>query len=211
MLPFFSKHKKLIITIFRILYALCVVYLVAGTYLYLTNEEWIAPLYDWSLTFAHAAVITFILILIPGMLGRFRIRIQSSFILTIFRRQIGIVMFLFAFIHFYFASFLYRVSAEGQLLSPLPLVQLVAVIALFFLFFLFLTSNNLSEKLLGTKWKWLHRSVYIIMWLLFAHTALHEIDIWTVLLGTTAVLETISLIYDWILSKKMSGKGDLVL
>ena len=198
MLQLAIQYKKLIIGLFTFLYGLIVLYIITGTYLFFTNEEWIAQFFEWSLVFAHAAVITFIVVLLPGIMGRLKIRIQSTFVLTTFRRQLGILMFLFSFTHFYFAEFLFRGSGMTPFLSPLPLFKLFSLVALFFLFLLFLTSNNTAVRILGPRWKRLHQLVYIIVWLLFAHVALQRTSIWSVLLGITALAETLSLVIDFV-------------
>ena len=57
------------------------------------------------------------------------------------------------------------------------------------------TSNDRSVRLLRRRWKWLHRAVYLVAVLAFAHWILTAFDPWPGVwhLGVLAVLEGIRL------------------
>jgi DMSO/TMAO reductase YedYZ heme-binding membrane subunit len=123
------------------------------------------------------AIYVFWLIAIAGILQRFKVTgflktIQNVLISN--RRQLGIIMFVFAFTHYMwskgFSIILYGIP------SSIPLFQIFGFIALVLSFPLLLTSNNYSVKKLGKFWKVLHKLVYPVMFLLILHTSMQGAD-----------------------------------
>lgn len=96
-----------------------------------------------------------ILLWIPIPFRLFGINIFRT--LTGFRKELGIVMGVFAFPHF--VSMIPMLSLYFEMS---PIVAFCGFWAQILTFVLLLTSNNFSQKLLGKKWKRLHRSVYLI-------------------------------------------------
>lgn len=150
--------------------------------------------YDLGRKFGQYAIFSLLLAILPGILGRFGIRIPITLTLTFFRRQLGILTFIFAFSHFYFISLLPSI-ALNMFPPQFVLFTTFGLLALTFLFLLFITSNNFSVIKLGPWWKRLHRSVYIVLWLILLHTAMQRWSIYAILIGIFAALEVASLLY----------------
>lgn len=88
--------------------------------------------------------------------------------LTRYRRAIGVASFGYAALHT--GVYLERKWGAGLILKEGLSSDLAAgwvVLAVFLL--LALTSNNTSTRLLGPRWKFLHRSVYLAVALTFVH------------------------------------------
>lgn len=148
--------------------------------------------YPLGVAMGKAAVVLFVLTLIPGMMKRFGITHKLLALLMIFRRYIGIAMYISALSHFGL------VKAVPALSSKLPF-QLTAFefwgsLALFTLLFLFITSNDFSVGRLGIWWYRIHRLIYLSMWFILFHVGLQRLSIWTVLMGIVVFLMLISFI-----------------
>ena len=177
------------------MYAAILLVLAAGVYVYYTNEPLFQTFYDTGVAFGRAALVLLGIVVLPGILGRFGIEIKITRIITLFRRQLGITVFLLAFVHYQLVRALLYYTGKLDFSSSRPLFENFGFYGLMFLFFLFLTSNNFSVKKLGKWWRRLHRFVYLILWLVVLHTVLQGISIWSVLILVFAVLEIASLIY----------------
>lgn len=92
-------------------------------------------------------------------------------LLTI-RRGMGIAMGMSWLTHG--LGFFYQYPSEiGQSYIWSPTGMLVyGLIALFFTILLLLTSNNISVRVMGKKWKWLHKTVIILFYATCIHVAL---------------------------------------
>ena len=116
----------------------------------------------------------FLVTLIPGIVSRFEIKETVATIgQTLFfaRTQLGISMFLAAFLHY--ILFIKNLMALGKF-PPTEFMPFLPAgfLALFISFILFLTSNQQSKKLLKKNWFRLHKATYLILFLVFAHVAL---------------------------------------
>ena len=192
--PLAVKSPK-IIKNFKYVYGAILGVLILGGYFIFTSH----PL---SITFmttvgknlGRVALVLLGVVVLPGILGRFQIEIPITRTITLFRRQLGITVFLLALTHYELVRGILILS--GQIpLFPRPLFEMLGTFSLFLLFFMFLTSNNFSVKKLGRWWKRLHRIVYLIIWLLVLHTTLQRISVWSVFIFIFATLEVISWIY----------------
>jgi DMSO/TMAO reductase YedYZ heme-binding membrane subunit len=88
------------------------------------------------------------------------------------RRGIGITMGMAALTHG--IGFFYQYPSQvGQsyIWSPTG-IYLYGIIALFFTILLLVTSNNISVRFMGRKWKWLHKTVIILFYATCIHVAL---------------------------------------
>lgn len=147
--------------------------------------------------FGKAALTLLGIVVLPGILGRFDIQIPITRVITLFRRQLGILTFLLAFTHYQHVRF-----APKGLKFDLALFEVFGILALSLMALLFLTSNNLSVAKMGKWWKRLHRLIYVILWLVVLHTALQSSK-WTALIGVFAALEIISLGYSYLKKGKI--------
>lgn len=163
--------------------------------------------YSWILSDIGArvgqiAVFLFCLTLLPGIIRRLGLAtplLQPIVsLLTLFRRHIGITMFLTAFVHQIFNSTVQNLLFFHSLLPPngFPTFVLLGLIAWLLLVPVWLTSNDTSQRFLGKKWKTLQRLTYISIWFIFAHVALQGESL-AIILAITAILEVLSWINVW--------------
>lgn len=168
------------------------------------------------------AIILFLVTLLPGIFNRLNWRTQwlknPLLLITLFRRHLGIMMFLLVFIHLSFVQTVptfvrYIMTQSVGLNAPLlPLEKLIllpsALSALPSVFVIFgmigwllllpvwLTSNDYSMKKLGKNWKKIQRLTYLAIWLIFLHVAWqkHILAIPIVIVG---LLEVASWVVFW--------------
>ena len=198
----FAKKSVQIIPKFKYLYLFIIIYIFAGTHSIVSGNNLAVYFQLSGKKFGQLALILLGTVVTPGILGRFGVEIKLTIIITLFRRQLGITVFLLAFTHYFFVRLLPRLQGQIPWKPPYPIFELMGMSAFFILFLMFLTSNNFSKKKLGRWWKILHRFVYLAIWLLVFHTGLQRISIWTFFIFTFAVLEVVSWIYYWNLKKK---------
>jgi len=143
---------------------------------------------------AKLAVLAFFGTTYPGILGRFGIKNPIITLGMMFRREVGIASFFFALGH----ALLFYVIPKlvfGISLFQFLVFELFGIIAFLMLTLLYVTSNKYGRQILGPWWKKLHSLVYVIYWLIFAHVVLQGISLTSILIGFSAVLEVLSLIY----------------
>ena len=117
--------------------------------------------------------------------------------MTLFRRHLGILMYLTMFVHMSWTTTLPLISLFGYDPSNYPMLatfQLVGVATALVLLPLFLTSNDLAVKKLGPWWKRIHTLTYIAMFLIFTHVALIEKSKWIVVMAVTIM----AWVFSWI-------------
>lgn len=183
-------RKNVIIQGFKVFYLILLILLcVGGRSIYYQDKNF-AFFYAIGISCGRIALIFFILALIPGITSRFGLKHKLLSLLRIFRRYIGISMYLFVIIHSSFVKFL-TILALKQIL-PFLLFELFGLSAFIVLFFLFITSNDFSVNHLGIWWYRLHRLIYLAMWLIFFHVALQRLSIWSVLFGVTLCFQVLS-------------------
>ena len=86
------------------------------------------------------------------------------------RRALGIAMGMTALTHG-LGSYYYSLAHTWGFLVDPKMPYFYGGIAVIFSTLLLITSNNSSVALLGPKWKWLHRCVYIIFYMVCVHVA----------------------------------------
>ena len=149
--------------------------------------------YEIAILSGKTALVFFAILLSPGIFKRFEVRNRILGLIMIFRRQLGISMFLFVAIHGLTVSLLPRI--KNAALLEFSVFELFGLSAFILLFFLFLSSNDISQAKLGKWWYLLHRLVYIIMWLILIHVAIQRISLWTALASVLVVSEMAGIIY----------------
>ena len=122
----------------------------------------------------------------------------------IFRRYLGISMYLFAIIHTGFVRYVLAIDHPASLLH-LATFELFGTAASIMLFSLFITSNDLSVEKLGSWWHKIHNLMYLIVWFIFLHVALQRLSIWTLLIGATSLAQVASF---WYAKKSRSAVVD---
>ena len=197
-----AVNKSRVLIGFRIGYSLILVLLGIFFYYNLIKINLI-EMYMTGIWAGRSAIVIFSFVLLPGILKRFGLQWQIRSILMLFRRQLGVLTYGLIFLHY--ASILLFPVLTGRIkINPLlvPQFQLFGLSALYLLTPLFLTSNDWSTKYLGKWWGRLHKLVYVVAWLIFGHVAFQSNMLYSSIIGITATLELISLIYSYYLSKK---------
>jgi sulfoxide reductase heme-binding subunit YedZ len=160
-------------------------------------------LFEYGSLLGEAALILYCITLVPGIITRLQwfptLTRPIGSIIMLFRRHFGILMFITAFWHMTFTTYIpyyamYNFNPPG--LPTLATYQMMGMIAWLLLFPLWLTSNDFSQKKLGKYWKILHKLTYLSMMFIFVHVALQEAS-WMYVIGTFIVLEVISWILAW--------------
>jgi DMSO/TMAO reductase YedYZ heme-binding membrane subunit len=192
------KNKRYYFWLFRVNYSLILLFIGAVAYSYFQKDDAMnVALYPYAVNFGRIAIILLGIIILPGILGRLGVAWQATRVITYFRRQLGITVFLFALAH-YLTLYNFPVFLGGvPPVIPPPLFIGVALIAFTILTLMYVTSNNWSMAKLGKWWKRLHRLIYIVLWLLVLHTGLQRISIWSVMIFVFATLEVVSLLVDF--------------
>jgi sulfoxide reductase heme-binding subunit YedZ len=111
------------------------------------------------------------------------------------RRYIGVAVFGYALLHT--VAYLERQATFTAILEDAAeLALMTGWIALLVMLALAVTSNDTAVRRLGTRWKWLHRTVYLAAALTLAHWVLTAFDPTAayVHLGILAALEAIRLV-----------------
>lgn len=188
------QQKTLINWLFLVFEAGLLVCEVIAAWAFLTQND--LYMWWWMLggKFGILSVCLYILTLLPGIMTRLKLLPAVSSSLMLFRRHLGISMFLSAFVH-------------SSLTTSLPILglglplrftdhQLLGMGSIAVLFPLWLTSNDLSKKYLGTKWKLLHKLTYLALALIFAHVALVSLKI-AVVLAAVGAAEMLSWLVYW--------------
>lgn len=197
----FAKKSRLIVTLFHLFYYFLILFYLISAYFILTDRQYYDFFYQLGKHFGQFALALFGLVVLPGILGRFKIEIKLTRLITLFRRQLGITVFIFAFIHYSFVRLLPQIAGILPFRIFATLFETLGTLALFILFWLFLTSNNFSMKKLGKWWKRLHRFVCLTVCVLVFHTTLNKISIWTIGITTMAILEVGSFVWEYIKKK----------
>lgn len=197
------RNKKYVIGFFVTLYSLIILSTLAGAYPIFTKQESGLFFYSLAVWYGRAALFMLSLTVLPGIFGRFRIKIPLSYVITRYRRQFGILVFLLAFAHYSVVNLFPQLSGMYPfILFPQYTFMQSGFVALCLLLLLFLTSNQWSVLNLKKWWKRLHRVIYVILWLVFLHVFLqNKTSFWTVWIGIIAVLEVLSLIYYYLIKK----------
>lgn len=204
LLPLIIKNKPTITLIFWAIWLSTVIILVGGVSLAFLNHEWLLLLYNLGKKFGEAAMIFYLVGLYPGILKRIELLTSLRVAAALFKRHLGVTMFLFSFNHYMFTTLLTSLVLGGiPTLSPHAVFGFFALIVLFPLW---LTSNNWAQMKMGKFWKMLHRLTYVALCLLFMHVALQQSK-WLLPVAITLVLE----IYSWLVAwKRKSSQNQVV-
>lgn len=187
-------HKREVLKGFRFIYLLVILGLV-GVAISSYFELFTPQIYPLGVMFGQLAAFLFCLCLTPGIARRFGVSNNFFTILMLFRRQIGVLMFAFSFLHYAILRLFPVLFGGREIPQFIPVYEILGAASLYALIPLWLTSNDLSVKFLKGWWRRLHSLIYFIVWLIFGHVALQGFSPATVLLGLYAILEIWSLTY----------------
>lgn len=166
-------------------------------------------LMDLGRTMGGYALYLLWITMLPGILKRFQVQgllLDIQIILMGVRRQLGILVFLFASAHYIWQRLFLYLDQGIPSLSMIPSFELLGMTALFLLSFLYFTSNDFSVRKLGKHWGRIHALVYIIVWIIALHVSLmsqeHFIKhgIPTIVVG---LLQIASYAYKWSMQKRI--------
>ncbi len=188
------KKRSRIIFGFKLIYIFLLSLLFIGGWSIYSADKKFIFFYSLGLTLGRIAILVYILTTLPGITRRFGINHRFIQILMIFRRYLGICVFMLITIHFMWVRGI-DILFKQIIIVPTPVFQLMGTGAYLLLMPMFLTSNDFSVKNLGKWWQIIHNATYIIIWLIFMHVAFQRISIWSFLVGTTAVLQVSSHLY----------------
>ncbi len=198
-----ARKSQLVLKLFPLVYVGFIVAMMVGAYVNLAHSFLFETFYRLGKLCGEAALGLLGVVIVPGILGRLKIEIRISRVITLFRRQLGITVFLLALSHYMLLRLL--PIAAGIFPFSLPVgFEVFGSIALFVLFALFVTSNNYSMRKLGLWWKRLHRFVYIAVGVLALHTIFQKISPWSIFIGTLFILEIISWGVYWFRQKSLN-------
>lgn len=188
------KKREPIITFFKLYYIfLSAVLIFGGVSIYSQNDSslWF---YSLGVNSGRAALIFYILTTIPGITRRFGIRHKLISTLMIFRRYIGISVYMHVLIHFSFVRGIYNFFINQNFLD-FSFFEKFGFASLILLTPLFVSSNDWSVKYLRIWWDRIHKLTYIIIFLILTHVVLQRISFWSVLLGMTLILQVASFVW----------------
>ncbi|RJR15070.1 hypothetical protein C4579_03315 [Candidatus Microgenomates bacterium] len=187
-----ARNRAKIIFLFKILYVFLSAFLLIGIWGLYTKADWSLFFLLQAVRFGEVGLILYCATLIPGIFRRFRIRHPLIQIIMLFRRYIGITVFLCISVHYWFQRGV-LVLQSGRL-EFFAQFELFGYFAYLLLFSLFVTSNDWSTKHLRKWWDYIHRLTYGALFLVFFHVALQRISVWSLLAGVFLLLEIVSFI-----------------
>lgn len=188
-------RKEKVILGFKVFYGLILVTVFAASRSLYFGDNNALFFYNLGVNSGRAALVFYVMTLVPGIAERFGIRHKLLALLRIFRRYLGITMYLLALNHSLSVKFI--ITLASKQIIPLRLFEVLGFGALSILFFLFITSNDLSLGRLGIWWYRIHRLTYLSMGLIFLHVALQRFSIWSVIMGITVALQISSFAYKY--------------
>ncbi len=147
----------------------------------------------FALKAGEYATLFFVLVSIPGIARRFRFSHKLIMIISMYRRQLGVLTYLLILMH----ALILRIIPWVTTQIPLTFELFVAAgsLANMALFALFITSNDWSVKTLREWWGKIHTLIYVAVWFIFLHLAIQGVSKWSVIIGITAVLQVASHMY----------------
>ncbi len=188
---FLTKRTVTVILLFKIVYGLLCIFLFLASVSAYYHNQWFITVYKLARQSGEVALVLYILTCLPGLGRRLGVRHKLLALLMIFRRQIGILMYMFVLIHSVILRFI-PVISDGLPLLPDSWFEIFGSIASGMLFLLFVTSNDVSVKRLGPWWHKIHQLTYITMFFILLHVAFQEISLWTILAGLLVAAQVVS-------------------
>lgn len=189
-----GNHKRDLIRLFYFLSAVFFLVTLAASYLIWIRSPLLPLTYQMGKLFGKLSVYAFLLTTFPGILGRFKLRHPLITLGMMFRRETGIASFFLSVNHVLLAFVIPAITFHLSLFDLLTF-EIFGLGALLLLTILYTTSNDFMIKKLGVWWKRLHRTVYLIYWLIFAHIILQGVTTTGILVGIAGTMEIISVVY----------------
>lgn len=189
-----SQRQKVIL-VFKGIYLLLVLFTIIVIFFFRKGENTLITLFTLGNKVGEASLIAYLLTLLPGMGARFGIKNNILSLLRIYRRYIGISMYLLSLVHIVLVKAIFA-STVAELL-PEGTFEIMGSFSLILLFFLFITSNDISVRFLRGRWYDIQRITNIAMFFILLHISLVKISFWTVLTGIFVIAQIMSFITNY--------------
>jgi len=147
----------------------------------------LANLYSLGIFCGRASLVLYIATLIPGICRRLKIKHRTISLATLYRRQLGIAMYVFAILHT--VLFLAR---SLRITTP----KFFGIAAVLILLPLFTTSSNYAVRKLKSSWKKIHQLTYVAAGLIFLHVALIRVSVYSIAILAIFILLIASFIVE---------------
>ncbi len=132
------------------------------------NPEFLSGMSKFNEPPAIIATFLLLAVLYPGMLQRMGMPARLLKYPVIWRRTLGITMYLAALVHFLFLIDYLPWFSDG-LIKNLDALTASGICTIVLLLPVLLTSNNASVRFLGKRWKLIQRTTYLILPLITVH------------------------------------------
>lgn len=186
-----AKNRLTLIRLFQIVYVFIALLLFIGGHSIYALDANYPFFYSLGLGLGKTAIIIYSLTLLPGIAERLGVRHPLFNILMMFRRYLGITMYLLVFTHFWWMLGIHWLFLR-TITFPFPLFEMISFLAFIFLSAMVVFSNDRMERKFGSLWKRVHRITYVVAWLIFLHVALQRMSVWTLIMGGMSVLVVLS-------------------
>lgn len=187
---FFVLQRIKIIGVFKIIYLFLILFILFIFITFRGNENLSMLVYDMGKKGGDFSLIIYLLALFPGIGERLGIKNKILSILRIYRRHLGILMFILVLVHISFTK-LFFLQSKNDLL-PQGAFETMGIFTTLILCVLFVTSNNNSLRTFKIWWYRIQRLTYISMFFIFFHVALVRFSIWSLLMVTVIILQLVS-------------------
>lgn len=185
------KNRERIITTCKILYAILLLVSLIGSISLYKRDGYAQQFLTFGITAGQISLVLYVITLIPGVARRLQFQHKLISLIMIFRRYLGILMYLFVFIHMWFLFGL-TVFKSGVMPPNLALYEWMGILSHAIVLILALTSNDVATKKLGVWWGRIHSLTYVAVGLIFLHVYLQSISVWSVLAGIALGLVILS-------------------
>lgn len=192
---FLVSQRRNIILLFKVYYLAIVIFIFTVLFLLKKGDNELLSLFVLGTKFGEVSLIAYVLTLLPGMATRIGFKNNTISLLRIYRRYIGISMFLLALTHMILVKAIFATSLSALL--PAAPFEAMGGIAISILFFMFMTSNDISIRLLRSKWYLIQNLTNIVMFFILFHLALVKVSQWTVLAGLLVLSQIITFIVSY--------------
>ncbi|MBP7740945.1 ferric reductase-like transmembrane domain-containing protein [Candidatus Woesebacteria bacterium] len=196
------KYKQLILNLFIVAYVVGYSLISFSFLLYLKFPLIFSIISDLASSIGTISLILFLTTLMPGIFYRFKIFPLFGASLKLFRRQIGVLMFISALIHSFYLITVPAIMTSQFTLEFLTSREILGSLSLMILFPVWLTSNNFSKAKLGRFWKIVQRLTYLALAVIYFHVAFAS-EKWALVTMMVFILE----ISSWVKFKLFDKKS----
>ena len=200
------RFKSLIMSLFLVAYILGFSFIAVGFYLYDYDFDTFVLFLEGNSFLATVALVLFSLTLLPGIFQRFKIFPLFSASIILFRRQLGILMFVVAMTHSFYISTIPAIMTAKLGPEFMGKTEILGTLSLMILLPVWLTSNDFSMRKFGKFWKTIQRLTYFALIVIFFHVAQTSANK-SALLFIVIFLEFLSWAKVWFYNKKSPEKG----